>query len=207
MTSPSRCPPCQNVTRARPSKAATHRTQANLTPPKQTPRPKMPRGNASQSKVHYQGKDEDFVIMVDDVASVQAWKDDRSIPLAQVVSGFKIFVTHKYVLFSPPPLPTIHAFLMKSELSADKKTRRNRHGAQNAYDTASKQTLDNEFGTHNEDECMMKILEGGTLQETEVGCCFFYLPPFEPDRGSDKKDGETDVLWAALDLGAPGTEE
>lgn len=60
----------------------------------------MPRGNASQSKVHYQGKDEDFVIMVDDVKSVQNWKEDRSIPLAQVVSGFKIFVTHKYV-FTP----------------------------------------------------------------------------------------------------------
>ncbi|KAL8713209.1 MAG: hypothetical protein Q9220_002730 [cf. Caloplaca sp. 1 TL-2023] len=98
----------------------------------------MPRGNASQSKVHYQGKDEDFVIMVDDVKSVQDWKNDRSIPLAQVVSGFKIFVTHK-------------------------------HGAQNAYDTASKQTLENEFGTKNEDECMIKILEGGTLQESETG--------------------------------------
>lgn len=44
-----------------------------------------------------------------------------------------------------------------------------RHGAQNAYDAASKQTLENEFGTDNEDECMIKILEGGTLQETEVG--------------------------------------
>ncbi|KAL9601804.1 MAG: hypothetical protein Q9219_002294 [cf. Caloplaca sp. 3 TL-2023] len=98
----------------------------------------MPRGNAHQSKVHYQGKAEDFVIMVDDIKAVQDWKEDRSIPLAQVVSGFKIFVTHK-------------------------------HGAQNAYDAASKQTLENEFGTHNEDECMIKILEGGTLQETEVG--------------------------------------
>ena len=44
----------------------------------------------------------------------------------------------------------------------------NRHGAQNAYDSASKATLENEFGTHNEDECMRKILEGGSLQETEV---------------------------------------
>ncbi|KAI4246617.1 MAG: hypothetical protein LQ352_006365 [Teloschistes flavicans] len=98
----------------------------------------MTRGNGHYSKVHYQGKDEDFVIMVDDVKAVQDWKDDRSIPLAQVVSGFKIFVTHK-------------------------------HGAQNAYDEASKQTLENEFGSHNEDECMVKILEGGTLQETETG--------------------------------------
>ena len=43
-----------------------------------------------------------------------------------------------------------------------------RHGAQNAYDGASKSTLENEFGTSNEDECMMKILEKGDLQETEV---------------------------------------
>lgn len=44
-----------------------------------------------------------------------------------------------------------------------------RHGAQNAHDEASKQVLENEFGTHNEDECMIKILEGGILQETVVG--------------------------------------
>lgn len=55
----------------------------------------MPRGNASQVKVHYHGKEDDFVIFVDDIGSVEKWKKDRSIPLAQVVSGFKIFVTHK----------------------------------------------------------------------------------------------------------------
>ena len=55
----------------------------------------MPRGNAAQTKVHLQGKDDDFVIYVDSTKAVQDWKDDRSIPLAQVVSGFKIFVTHK----------------------------------------------------------------------------------------------------------------
>lgn len=114
----------------------------------------MPRGNASLSKVHYQGKDEDFVIMVDDVEAVQNWKNDRSIPLAQVVSGFKIFVTHKYVLCA------LFFNITYSSLI--------RHGAQNAYDGASKATLENEFGTSNEDECMVKILEGGTLQATEV---------------------------------------
>ncbi|MCJ1272831.1 hypothetical protein MMC21_000620 [Puttea exsequens] len=97
----------------------------------------MPRGNAGQTKVHYQGTEEDFVIFVDDIEQVQKWKNDRSIPLAQVVSGFKIFVTHK-------------------------------HGAQNAHDAASKQTLDAEFGTSNEDECMVKILEKGDVQATEV---------------------------------------
>ena len=63
----------------------------------------MPRGNASQSKVHYQGKTEDFIVFVDDAEAVQNWKNDRSIPLAQVVSGFKIFVTHKYGLSSQSP--------------------------------------------------------------------------------------------------------
>lgn len=45
---------------------------------------------------------------------------------------------------------------------------KHRHGAQNAHDSASQATLENEFGTHNEDECLAKILEHGTLQETEV---------------------------------------
>lgn len=40
------------------------------------------------------------------------------------------------------------------------------------HDTPSKATLENEFGTHNEDECMIKILEGGTVQETEVSAGF-----------------------------------
>ena len=56
----------------------------------------MPRGNAQQSKVHYKGKSEDFIVLVDDAKAVEDWKKDRSIPLAQVVSGFKILVTHKY---------------------------------------------------------------------------------------------------------------
>ena len=50
-----------------------------------------------------------------------------------------------------------------------------RHGAQNAYDSPSKQTLESEFGTHNEDEVMIKILENGDLQETEVGLESFLI--------------------------------
>ncbi|KAL8797079.1 MAG: hypothetical protein Q9182_007260 [Xanthomendoza sp. 2 TL-2023] len=106
----------------------------------------MPRGNAHQSKVHYQGKDEDFIIFVDDIKAVQDWKNDRSIPLAQVVSGFKIFVTHKYEI----PIPGLAA------------------NPSSPLAHFTKQTLENEFGTHNEDECLIKILEGGTLQETET---------------------------------------
>ncbi|PBP17886.1 shwachman-Bodian-Diamond syndrome protein [Diplocarpon rosae] len=58
----------------------------------------MARGEAQQTKVHYKGSHEDFIIFVDDVKSAEAWKTDKSIPLAQVVSSFKVFTTHKYVL-------------------------------------------------------------------------------------------------------------
>jgi ribosome maturation protein Sdo1 len=53
------------------------------------------RGNAPQTRVHLKGKDEDFVIIVDSKEAVQNWKNDKSVPLSQVVSGWKIFVTHK----------------------------------------------------------------------------------------------------------------
>lgn len=43
-----------------------------------------------------------------------------------------------------------------------------RHGAQGRLDGASKATLENEFGTANEDEIIKLILEKGTFQETEV---------------------------------------
>jgi hypothetical protein len=55
----------------------------------------MTRGNDPTTKVIYKGNTDDFVIFVDDVAAAQNWRKDRSIPLAQVVSGWKIFVTHK----------------------------------------------------------------------------------------------------------------
>ena len=54
------------------------------------------RGNDTQIKSHYKGKDEDFVVIVDSKQAVQDWKkSDNTLPLAQVVSGFKVFVTHK----------------------------------------------------------------------------------------------------------------
>lgn len=55
----------------------------------------MTRGNDTQTKVHYKGAQDDFVIFVDSVQAVQGWKNDKSVPLAQVVNGWKIFVTHK----------------------------------------------------------------------------------------------------------------
>lgn len=55
----------------------------------------MPRGNEQQTKVHYKGKDEDFIVFVESADAVKEWKGDKSIPLAQVVGGWKVFVTHK----------------------------------------------------------------------------------------------------------------
>jgi len=94
----------------------------------------MPRGNDQVTKVYYKGKSDDFVIFVDDVEAARKWKNDRSIPLTEVVSGWKIFVTHK-------------------------------HGAQGVLDGASNSSLENEFGTHKEEEVVAKILEGGEVQE------------------------------------------
>ena len=58
-------------------------------------------------------------------------------------------------------------------------------------DGASKATLENQFGTSNEDECMIKILEGGEVQVSEVRFFSFTLysnvivstkPPFSSSR-------------------------
>ncbi|RMZ89479.1 hypothetical protein DV736_g3291, partial [Chaetothyriales sp. CBS 134916] len=97
----------------------------------------MPRGNTTVSKVHYQGKTEDFIVFIESPEQLEAWKKDSSIPLAQVVDSFKIMVTHK-------------------------------HGAQGRLDGASKATVENEFGTGNEDEVIKEILTKGTVQTSET---------------------------------------
>jgi hypothetical protein len=58
----------------------------------------MARGEGTQSKVHFKGKDDDFIVFVESQEDVRKWRGDKSVPLAQVVNSFKIFVTHKYVL-------------------------------------------------------------------------------------------------------------
>jgi hypothetical protein len=47
-----------------------------------------------------------------------------------------------------------------------------RHGAQGNLDTASKSTLENEFGSVSEDEVIKQILEKGELQESKVSDLF-----------------------------------
>jgi hypothetical protein len=55
----------------------------------------MPRGEAQQTKVHYKGKEDDFIVFIDDAKQLKEWKSDKSIPLAQFVGSFKVFVSHK----------------------------------------------------------------------------------------------------------------
>ncbi|KAL2017914.1 hypothetical protein VTK56DRAFT_1570 [Thermocarpiscus australiensis] len=58
----------------------------------------MTRGDVNHVKVHYKGQqsDEDFVVFIDSIEDYQKWvKGDKSIPLAQIVSSFKVFTTHK----------------------------------------------------------------------------------------------------------------
>jgi hypothetical protein len=50
------------------------------------------------------------------------------------------------------------------------------HGAQGVLDSASKNALENEFGTSNDDDCMVKILEGGEYQTSAVRSSFPSLP-------------------------------
>ncbi|KAJ5503869.1 hypothetical protein N7463_006743 [Penicillium fimorum] len=93
----------------------------------------MARGNETASKIFYKGSSDDFIVFVNDLEILKKWKTDRSIPLTEVLNGWKIFLTHS-------------------------------HGAQGVLDTASQSSLQNEFGTTKEEECIVKILEGGEFQ-------------------------------------------
>ncbi|KAI4134510.1 MAG: hypothetical protein LQ347_001469 [Umbilicaria vellea] len=60
----------------------------------------MPRGNGPQSKVHYQGKEEDFVVMVEDAQAVKNWKNDSAPVMAFIPSS------PEPGGFLPPTLPS-----------------------------------------------------------------------------------------------------
>ncbi|EFY98001.1 SDO1-like protein C21C3.19 [Metarhizium anisopliae] len=55
----------------------------------------MTRGEGSQSKVHYKGKLDDYIIFVDDVGTYKKWMNHNSIPLVHFVSPLVVFQTHK----------------------------------------------------------------------------------------------------------------
>jgi len=55
----------------------------------------MARGGTTQSKIHFKGKSDDFLVFVDDIEAYKRWLNDKSVPLVEVVSTFQVFVTHK----------------------------------------------------------------------------------------------------------------
>lgn len=56
---------------------------------------KMTRGETIQTKCHYKGSNDDFIIFIDDVDTYNKWKTDKTIPMAHFISSFKIFQTNK----------------------------------------------------------------------------------------------------------------
>jgi Shwachman-Bodian-Diamond syndrome (SBDS) protein len=78
--------------------------------------------------------------------------------------------TQKSTSTRPSTTPRTHIAVESASHSEDANIQllNHRHGAQGVLDAAPKQMLDNEFGTSNEDEVMIKILEGGELQHSEV---------------------------------------
>ena len=66
----------------------------------------MTRGEAQEAKVHFKGKEDDFVVMVESADAVKRWKEDKSVPLVEVVSSFDVFCTHKYEPIALPKCPT-----------------------------------------------------------------------------------------------------
>jgi hypothetical protein len=60
----------------------------------------MPRGITEVDKVVYKGSEDEFIVIVDSVEDLEKWKNDPTVPLAQVVGSFNIFVTFRYAVFS-----------------------------------------------------------------------------------------------------------
>jgi ribosome maturation protein Sdo1 len=118
------------------------------------------KGNVGNTKVFYQGSSEGFVIFVESADIVRKWKEDKTVPLTEVVAGWKVMTTEYAV--------------MQAERLKFVLTDRNRHGKQGVLNTASNSQLENEFGTKKEEDVVKQILEKGDIQTSEV-CCF-YVP-------------------------------
>ncbi|KAK6522558.1 hypothetical protein TWF281_001998 [Arthrobotrys megalospora] len=53
------------------------------------------RGAEKVNKVYLQKGGEDFVVLVEDKEALSKWKKDTTVPLTDVVDGFKVFTTHR----------------------------------------------------------------------------------------------------------------
>lgn len=55
----------------------------------------MTKGDTQQTKIHYKGNEDDFIIIVESAEAVKKWKEDKTIPLVDVVNSFDVFTTGK----------------------------------------------------------------------------------------------------------------
>lgn len=55
----------------------------------------MTRGETQQTKVHFKGMNDEFVVFVNNTQAAEEWILDKSIPLVQVVKVFKIYKTRE----------------------------------------------------------------------------------------------------------------
>jgi Shwachman-Bodian-Diamond syndrome (SBDS) protein len=55
----------------------------------------MTRADTEQVKVHYKGKEDDFIVLAESIEAVKKWKADKTIPLIDVVNSFDVFTTNK----------------------------------------------------------------------------------------------------------------
>jgi hypothetical protein len=55
----------------------------------------MVKGDGQQTRVFYKGNENDFILFLDDVGKLKAWKNDSSVPLVDVVQSFDVFTTNR----------------------------------------------------------------------------------------------------------------
>ncbi|CAN8098864.1 unnamed protein product [Discula destructiva] len=114
------------------------------------------KGATEQTKVHYKGENtqEDFVIFVDDVSEYEKY-----------VAGLKNKEVAK---------PGLTAFISSFQIFITHK-----QGPQGTLDTASKQELENEFGSSKDTDVIEKILEKGDKIHSKM-----------PERQGTKNDSQ-----------------
>lgn len=59
------------------------------------------RDGGQVTKIHYKGEVDDFVVILSSADALKKWKDDKTVPLVDVVDSFDVFITHGYVTSLP----------------------------------------------------------------------------------------------------------
>ncbi|CAB76055.1 SDO1-like protein C21C3.19 [Schizosaccharomyces pombe] len=93
----------------------------------------MSSSKANQTRVCYQPEDTTFIIIASNGPDVMRWRKDKTVPLTEIVDSFQVFTTS------------------------------NNKGNEGQLITASKQELENTFGTSKDVDVVTKILTDGKI--------------------------------------------